>query len=221
MIYAYLRISTNQAKQIHSFLVQERAIREKYKIDSVIKESISGSAELHKRKALLNMLESLKSGDSVIIYRMDRISRDIIKAGWIKCEIEKKGAELISLESPHKDHTSEMVQNILSVIAQYEKQVIRFRIQQTLDSKKARGEALGGKYPPFGFDFELREGKKYLVKNEAEQKIIKSLKRYRTKNTNQIHKILQAQGVKGKGGKIISYRQVQSILNRIKAGFYD
>ena len=218
MIYAYLRISTNQAKQAHSYIVQERAIREKFKVDSVIKESVSGSAEFHKRKALLAMIESLRTGDKVVIYRMDRISRDIIKAGWIKTEIAKRGAELISLETPHRDHTTELIESILLLVAQYEKQVIRFRIQQTLDSKKARGEALGGKYAPFGFDFEIREGKKFLVQNLREQEAIKTIKRFRTKNTAQLLRILQAKGIKGKEGKELTYMQLVRILERIKAG---
>lgn len=44
MTYAYLRISTNQAKQSNSFLVQEKALRERFQIDSVINEGF------HKRK---------------------------------------------------------------------------------------------------------------------------------------------------------------------------
>ena len=220
MTYAYLRISTNQAKQSNSFLVQEKAITEKYKCDSIVKEAISGSAPLNKRKALLMLLEILQQGDKVVIYRFDRISRDIIKAGWIKCEIEKRGAELISLEAPKKDNTTELIENILLLIAQYEKEVIRFRIQQTLDSKKARGEALGGKFAPYGYDFEMREGKKILIKNEYEQEVIKSISRFRVKKTSEILRILQSRGIKGKNGKIINYRQVQKILERIKQGFY-
>ncbi len=221
MTYAYLRISTNQSKQNNSFLVQEKALREKFQIDSVIKEAISGSAELDKRKALLTMIDNLKNGDKVVIYRMDRISRDTIKAGWIQCEIKKRGAELLSLEIPQKDHTRALIETILTAFAQYEKEVIRFRIQQTLDSKKARGEALGGKYPPYGFDFEIREGKKFLVRNALEQEIIKSIKRFRIKSTNEICKILRMRRVLGKSGKPISYKQVQTILQRIKEGFYN
>lgn len=221
MTFAYLRISTNQAKQANSFLVQEKAITDQYKCDSIVKEAISGSAHLDKRKALLNMLEILKQGDKVIIYRMDRLSRDIIKAGWIKCEIEKKGAELISLETPKKDHTTELIENILLLIAQYEREIIRFRIQSALDSKKARGEALGGKYAPYGYDFEYKEGKKYIVKNDKEQEVIRFLKRFRTKNTNQILKILREKGILSKSGKRFNYRTLQKILQRIKEGFYD
>lgn len=221
MTYAYLRISTNQLKQNNSFLVQEKALREKFKIDSIVKEAISGSAELDKRKALLTMIEKLKSGDKVVIYRMDRISRDSIKAGWIQCEIKRKGAELLTLEIPQKDHTSTLIETIITAFAQYEREIIRFRIQQTLDSKKARGEALGGKFAPYGFDFEMRNGKKYLIKNPQEQEIIKAIKRFRIKKVKEIHKILKERGVRSKSGNgLISYRQTQKILERIKGGFY-
>jgi DNA invertase Pin-like site-specific DNA recombinase len=102
MIYAYLRLSTNEDKQKNSFEVQLNEIKQHFHIAKVFKETISGSAELHKRKSLLAMLELLKKDDKVIVLRLDRISRDTVQSGWIRYEIQKKKAELITLENQKK-----------------------------------------------------------------------------------------------------------------------
>ena len=59
------------------------------------------------------LLEVLRKDDKVIVLRLDRISRDIVQSGWIRYEIEKKGAELITLENTKKDNTSKLIENIL------------------------------------------------------------------------------------------------------------
>ncbi|MCK5295234.1 MAG: recombinase family protein, partial [Arcobacteraceae bacterium] len=99
MIYAYLRLSTSEDKQKNSFEVQLNEIKKHFDIAKIFKETISGGAELHKRKALLDLLESLRADDKVIVLRLDRISRDTVQSGWIRYEIQKRKAELITLEN--------------------------------------------------------------------------------------------------------------------------
>ncbi|EJK6809645.1 hypothetical protein NLP16_001859, partial [Campylobacter coli] len=53
MNFAYLRISTDGKKQKNSFEMQEKAIKTKFEIDEIVKETISGSAEFSKRTALI------------------------------------------------------------------------------------------------------------------------------------------------------------------------
>ena len=70
MIYAYLRLSTSEDKQKNSFEVQLNEIKKHFEVAKVFKETISGSAELHRRKALLDLLESLQKDDKVIVLRL-------------------------------------------------------------------------------------------------------------------------------------------------------
>jgi len=81
MIYAYLRLSTSEDKQKNSFELQPNEIKQYYHISKVFKETISGSATLHKRKKLLSLLELLKKDDKIIVLRLDRLSRDTIQSG--------------------------------------------------------------------------------------------------------------------------------------------
>ncbi|EAI9029652.1 hypothetical protein E5921_09730 [Campylobacter coli] len=61
MNFAYLRISTDGKKQKNSFEMQEKAIKTKFEIDEIVKETISGSAEFSKRTALIKMLEKFRN----------------------------------------------------------------------------------------------------------------------------------------------------------------
>ncbi len=209
MNFAYLRISTDTQKQKNSFEMQLKAIKSKFDIHEVIKETISGSSDFSKRTALIKMIENLKDGDNVIVFRLDRLSRDLLKSGWIKYEILRRGAKLISLDNKGDDINENLKFQILSVFANYEKELIRFRIKNTLNLKKERGEALGGKHPPFGYEFKFENGVKKLKEIHHEQMIIKKIFKLRKKPIKDIVKIVNLQS-----HRKLSYKLIQSILNR-------
>ena len=216
MIYAYLRLSTTEDKQTNSFEVQLGEIKKHFHVAKVYKETVSGSAPLHKRKALLELLETLKKDDKVIVMRLDRISRDTIQSGWIRYEIEKKSAELITLENQKKDNTTKLIENILLAFAEYEKETTLWRIRKALENKKSKGEALGGKIAKFGYRFETIEGKKMIFPHAEEQKVIETIRRYSKKTHGEIARILAEKGVKGKGENLICRKQVQRIMEDLK-----
>ena len=217
MIYAYLRLSTSEDKQKNSFEIQLKEIKRHYHITKVFKETVSGASHLHKRYKLLELLETIKSGDEIIVLRLDRISRDTMQSGWIRYEIEKRGAELITLENTKKDNTTKLIENILLAFAEYEREVTLWRINAAMNNKRSKGEALGGGVAKFGYDFKRGEdGIKYLVVNAKEQKIITRIKKYRGKTSGQIARIMAADGICGKSRKPIERKQVQRILEAIE-----
>jgi len=216
MIYAYMRLSTSEDKQKNSFDIQLKEIKRHYHITKVFKETVSGASSLHKRVQLLALLETIKHGDQIIVLRLDRISRDTMQSGWIRYEIEKRGAELITLENSKKDNTTKLIENILLAFAEYEREVTLWRISAAMNNKRSKNEALGGGVAKYGYDFKHGEdGVKYLVENEVEQKVISRIKRFRGKTHGQIAKILAEDGVCGKSGKPIERKQVHRILNAI------
>lgn len=216
MIFAYLRLSTNEDKQSNSFEVQLNEIKKHFHVGKVFKETISGSAPLHKRKALLELLETIRKDDKVVVMRLDRLSRDTVQSGWIRYEIEKKSSELITLENKKKDSTSQLIETILLAFAQYEKETTLWRIKKALENKKRKGEALGGKYAKYGYKFVHVENKRMLHEDEEEQRIISRIKKFRNKTHGQIARILAEDGVTGKTGKPIERKQVQRILEDLK-----
>lgn len=217
MNIAYLRLSTTEDKQKNSFEVQLKEIEKHYKIDKTYKETISGGAELHNRKALLELLENIKKDDNIIVMRFDRLSRDTVQSGWIRQEIIKRKAKLISIENPKTDNTSKLIENILLAFAQFEKETTIWRINKAFENKRAKGEALGGKYARFGFDFYYEDGIKKIRENPTEQAVIKQISKIKNKTPNQIAKRLRLKGVQGKNGKPICRRQVERIMKHLEA----
>jgi putative DNA-invertase from lambdoid prophage Rac len=214
MIYGYLRLSTSEDKQKNSFDVQLNEIKKHFEVAKVFKETISGGAELHRRKALLDLLESLKKDDKVIVLRLDRISRDTVQSGWIRYEIQKREAELITLENQKKDNTTKLIENILLAFAQYEKETTIWRINKAFENKKAKGQALGGKYAKYGYEFYFEDNIKKIRECEAEQKVINRIKKFRGKSYGVIAKILADDGIKSKSGKPFNAMQVKRIKTR-------
>ncbi len=216
MNLAYLRLSTTEDKQKNSFEVQLKEIEAHYKIDKTYKETVSGGAELHKRKALLELLEEIKKDDNVIVMRFDRLSRDTVQSGWIRQEIIKRKAKLISIENPKQDNTSKLIENILLAFAQFEKETTIWRISKAFENKKSKGEALGGHTARYGYEFYFENGIKKLRPNPTEQAIIKQISKIKNKTPLQIAKRLQSKGVLGKSGKPICRRQVERILKYLE-----
>lgn len=212
MIHAYLRLSTSEDKQKNSFEVQLNEIDSHFEVGKIFKETISGAAPLHKRKALLAMLEVLQKGDMVVVLRLDRISRDTVQSGWIRYEIQKRGATLTTLENRKKDNTSKLIENILLAFAQYEKETTIWRINKAFENKKAKGEALGGKYAKYGYEFYYEDDIKKIRENKIEQKVIFKIKQFKNISSGKIANILAHDGVLGKSGQPIQKKQIQRIL---------
>lgn len=219
-IYSYMRLSTDEDKQSNSFEVQQQVITEYAKenglepILKTFKDTKSG-AKLEQRVGLMEMLNTIKSNDKVIVHKIDRLSRDVLQMGWIRTELARKGCELVIIDSKNdtNDPMANLMEQIVTAFADYERQMIKSRIQATMDLKKSKGEKLGGAVP-YGYDVIEQDKKKVLVKNEHEQKIVASIKRYKSKGLSlgAIAKKLNERGITTKTGKEFQSMQVKRIL---------
>ena len=106
------------------------------------------------------------------------------------------------------------MEQIVSSFAEYERQMIRTRIKATMEHKKAKGEKLGGSIP-FGYDVEEVDNKKKLIKNDSEQKVISSIRRYRKKGLSlgSIATKLNDKGITTKTNKEFQSMQIKRILD--------
>lgn len=219
-IYSYLRLSTDEKKQSNSFEIQRQVITEFTKvhnlepINSEFTDTMSG-AKLDARVGLMELLNVIKKDDKVIVQKLDRLSRDVLQSGWIRTEMARKGVELIIVDSNgnSSDPISTLMEQIVTAFADYERQMIKSRIQATMNLKKSKGHKLGGSVP-FGFDVKEEGTVKVLVKNTEEQKIIQSIKRYKRQGLSlgAIAKRLNERGITTKNGKEFQSMQVKRIL---------
>jgi DNA invertase Pin-like site-specific DNA recombinase len=101
----------------------------------------------------------IKSGDAdaILVYRLDRLARDLVLQEILLREVHAAGGALVSatpgenelLRDPH-DPTRKLMRQMLGAFAEYEKSVIALRLAAGRAAKRASGGKGSGSYP-FGW----------------------------------------------------------------------
>lgn len=188
-IVAYLRVSTAGQADGLGLEVQEAAIREwarkhRHRVVAVESDVGSGANSVDDRPALARALGRLAAGEAaaLVVYRLDRLARDVVLQETILADLHRVGLELHStfaaedenlIHSP-EDPTRQLVRQILGAVADYERQVIRLRLRAGRARKTAAG-GYGGGAPPFGWRAEGRE----LVAVPSEQLTLRTIRKLR------------------------------------------
>jgi DNA invertase Pin-like site-specific DNA recombinase len=159
MKIGYARVST----QDQNLDLQLDALN-KVKCEKVFEEKVSGKDT--NRPQFLLMNDQLRKGDTVVIWKLDRLGRNFneliqIIEDWKKREIALKVlTENFDTSTPE----GELYFRIFCMIADYERAKIRERINAGLKAARARGR-VGGK-PPALQPKEVDRLKKLYVDNE-------------------------------------------------------
>jgi DNA invertase Pin-like site-specific DNA recombinase len=135
MLIGYARVSTenqNLNSQIEQ-LVNANCER-------IYKEKITGYKS--ERPELEKMLEVLRSGDTIIISELTRLSRSTKDLFKLVDKIKKSGANIKSLKESWLDTTTpqgKLMFTIFAGISQFERDLISQRTKEGLASARARG----------------------------------------------------------------------------------
>jgi DNA invertase Pin-like site-specific DNA recombinase len=126
------------------------------------------------RPALQALMEDVKSGkiDTVVVYKIDRLSRSLMDFAEIIGAFEKHNVTFVSVTQQFNTTTSmgRLTLNILLSFAQFEREIISERIRDKVAMAKRRGKQTGG-MPVLGYD--LVDGK--LVINEKEAEVVRHI----------------------------------------------
>ncbi|MBN4062911.1 recombinase family protein [Alkaliphilus sp. AH-315-G20] len=140
MIFGYARVSTAEQKldlQIDALL--------KYGIDerNIFSEVASGSK--NERVKLHELLVYVKSGDTIVVWKLDRIGRSTKHLVDMMTFFEEKKVNFVSLNENFDTSTAtgKLVFNIFSSLAQFERDLIIERTNAGLVSARARGRVGG------------------------------------------------------------------------------
>ena len=187
--YGYIRASTD--KQIASPETQRQIIEEYAKrlgrgVDRFfVDPATSGKKKLHDREAGREVMATLKSRDTVIVARLDRLSRSFIGfahilEAWTKLKV---GIHLCDMPGGHFDPDnpmSEMMIGILIVFANYERRLISQRTKEGLMARKLRGERYC-RWAEYGwrwekrFDTRLKKNVNVKLADEHERSIMRKV----------------------------------------------
>ena len=138
MIYGYARISTgDQTTDL------QRDALEGAGCDRILTDVASG-ARAH-RPELDHMLDLLREGDTVVVWKLDRLGRSMQNLVDLTVTFDERGVRFRSLTESIDTSTpgGTLVFNIFGSLVQFERDLIRERTRAGLEAARARGRKGG------------------------------------------------------------------------------
>ena len=139
MKIGYARVSTSEQNIQSQVSLLEQAGCEKIYTDFA-----SGVRE--DRPGLIQMLETLRKGDTVLIYKTDRIFRSLRNMVNLIEKFNELGVSFKSLSEPEFDTTSangKFILQIFGAVAEFERNLISERTKVGLNNARERKKFLG------------------------------------------------------------------------------
>jgi len=214
-VIGYIRVSTDeQGKSGLGLEAQEAKIEAYcglYELDIVSVVSDSASGKSLKRSGLAEALDRLKAGEAegLIVAKLDRLTRNVRDMGDLLEEYfeSRFSLHVVAEQIDTTTAAGRMVLNILTSVAQWERETIAERTRDALTAKKARKEKTGGTVP-FGFEVDA-DGR--LKENADEQTVIRMVRRLRDKGYSyqRIADALNIDGYTTKTGRCWTWQTVR------------
>jgi DNA invertase Pin-like site-specific DNA recombinase len=138
MKFGYIRVS----KDKQATLLQEDAMK-KERCDKVFLDKMTGKR--FDRPEFLKMLEMLRPGDILVIWRLDRLGRSLKELIETVMMLAERGVELRSLKEniDTSTPTGKLMFHIIASLAEFERDIISERTQAGLEAARARGRKGG------------------------------------------------------------------------------
>jgi DNA invertase Pin-like site-specific DNA recombinase len=165
MKYGYARVSTEDQNPALQLAALQRA-----GCKTVFKdEGLSGMTT--KRPALLRCLKRLESGDTLIVWKLDRLGRSLRDLITLLDDLRARGVKFRSLtesidtETP----TGRALWQMIGVLAELERSLISERTRAGVKAAKARGVKFGRK--PKLTSQQISHARKLIEQGEAPQSV--------------------------------------------------
>jgi DNA invertase Pin-like site-specific DNA recombinase len=109
----------------------------------------SSSGTKAERKGLTEALSHLREGDTLVVWRLDRLGRSLRHLIDTITKLHERGVGFKSLQENIDTTTSggKLVFHIFGALAEFEREIIRERTQAGLQSARSRGK-VGGRPKP-------------------------------------------------------------------------
>lgn len=144
-VFAYARVSTagqtteNQLQEIVAagFAVEPRR---------VVRETVSGSQAIARRRGFGRLLDRMEQGDVLVVTRLDRLGRDAIDVSATVSRLAEMGVRVHCLALGGVDLTSSagrMTMGVINAVAQFERDLLIERTQSGLARARKEGKRIG------------------------------------------------------------------------------
>lgn len=219
-IVSYVRCSTQiQAEDGASIEIQHRKIDEFCKDKgyalSKTYEDKGFSGAIKDRPGLVQLIRDCEAGkiSRVVIYKYDRLARELSISIWIQSVFKRYGVEVSAVADPEfmsDDPITNALRNFLFVFADMERSIIISRLRSGRDNNAKNGRRGSGPIP-YGY---LKVGDELQIEpNEAGH--VRKIFRWFIKNwtLTEIANVLNKRGAVTKRGKSFSIQAVKNILS--------
>jgi DNA invertase Pin-like site-specific DNA recombinase len=146
-----------------------------YEVASVHHDrDVSGADEY--REILWKSIDGLRKGDVLLVYKRDRLARNVYLAEQINRAVSHKGGtiEAVSgdVEGNGPEHT--MIRQVLASIAEYERKLIGQRTRHAMRMRQQNGERMG-RYAPYGWALDPADPRR-MIANDAERQALAAVR---------------------------------------------
>ncbi len=169
-IIGYARVSTSGQK-----LDLQIDALEKHGVERIFSEKVTGTK--FDRPQLQEMLKYVRTGDTVVVWKLDRLARSMRDLIDLVADFQRRGVNFVSLKEniDTSSATGKLIFGIFASLAEFERDIISERTRAGLEAARARGHKPGRK-------------------NVDEEKVAIALKMYRSREYN-VPEIIKAAGV--------------------------
>jgi len=138
MIFGYVRVSTIDQ---NTDLQLDQLKREG--CDQILRETVSGAKA--DRPVLTSLLEKVRPGDTIVIWKLDRLGRSLQHLIELVNTLMEREVGLKSLQDPIDTTNAQgrLIFNIFASLAEFERDLIIERTQAGLTAARARGRTGG------------------------------------------------------------------------------
>lgn len=192
MKIGYARVSTKDQKLDLQIDALKRAGCEK-----IFSDVISGAST--ERPNLDAMLVQCRAGDTLVVYKLDRLGRSLIHLVNLVNRLMSDGIHLQSLTDNIDTSTSQgkLMFNVFASLAEFERDLIRERTQAGLKAARARGR-VGGRPKGLSKEAEATSYAAAALYREGQLSVQQISDRLGISKMT-LYKYLRIRGVQGKG----------------------
>jgi site-specific DNA recombinase len=155
---AYIRVSTlKQARKGYSLSEQRRGVEEYaaargWELEVYVERGVSGR-RADDRPELQRLLRELDRFDVLIVPRLARFGRSMSDLFKLYEQLEAADVSLVSLHENFDTGTAtgRLLLGVLSVLSQFEIDVLAERVAEVSEAKASEGRYPGGRFPPYGY----------------------------------------------------------------------
>jgi DNA invertase Pin-like site-specific DNA recombinase len=141
--------------------------------EEIFEEKISGASK--ERPQLIKLFSRLRKGDSVVVWKLDRLGRSLRDLIDLISKMKDMGVTFVSIQDSIDTNTAtgRFTFNIFASLAEFEREIISERTKAGLSAARARGRK-GGR--PAGFSKEtISKIKAVKVLYDKEDKTMKEI----------------------------------------------